>query len=124
MGAGRQRHRHSRRAAGVRLFAALLVLLAASPVTAPFSSCNLSALLAAPAGSAPVARPTGTAVKPVAELVPPHLILSMVTEDPSKDDVTLSKPRGLTPPRVSVQAIVKAPVGVSTTRTTSTVLRL
>ena len=122
MGVGRQHQRHGR-APGVRLFAALLVLLAASPVTAPFSSCNLSVLLAAP-GGAPAARPTGTAVKPVAELVPPHLILSMVTEDPSKDDVTLSKPRGLTPPLVSVQAIVTAPVGVSTTRTTSTVLRL
>jgi hypothetical protein len=76
---------HQRRRLPVRVLAALLALLAASPFTAPFSACRLSVLLTAPGLDSPGLPASGPALMPVSEDSRGYPAQSII-EEHSKDD--------------------------------------
>ena len=77
---------HQRRRMPVRVMAALLALLAASPFTAPFSACRLSVLLTAPGLDAPGLPASGPALMPASDASRGYPAQSIV-EEHFKDDV-------------------------------------
>jgi len=76
---------HQRRRLPVRVMAALLALLAASPFTAPFSACRLSVLLTAPGIDSPGLPASGLALLPASEASRGYLAQSII-EEHFKDD--------------------------------------
>ena len=77
---------HERRRLPVRVMAALLALLAASPFTAPFSACRLSVLLTAPGIDSTGLPASGPALVPASDASRGYPAQSIV-EEHFKDDV-------------------------------------
>jgi hypothetical protein len=101
----------------------VIVMLAASPVTAPFSSCQASALLAAPASAAVGTSTAGLSIQPLAESRPAQQV--SMAEEQSNDKVTLRSAVCVSDgPEASVRPLRSVPIVTGATRTVAAVLRL